>query len=317
VTDDAATIWAARTPISVVIPTRNRPDALSRCLDALAAQTITDELEVIVVDDASLEPSAVAAVVARHPRARLIQGEGEGPASARNAGGRAAHGSFLCFTDDDCEPRRDWAERLVEALDAGADAASGTVLSPGGALSEASETVARAAARVRAGTGSALPFAASGNLACTRSTLEKVPFDEKFPHPAGEDREWSTRVVAAGFVLRFEPAACVVHHQELTLSRFLRQQIRYGEGAYRFRRLGDARLPLEGPGFYLGLVRDGFRQGVGVGALVCLAQAATAVGYFRARAEERRNAIVSAATAGPSASRAHDLRARSGRRPPT
>src|SRR5437660_1529816 len=57
---------------SVVVPTRDRPAPLSACLDALSAQTAVDRLEVIVVDDGSVAAAAeVAAVVARHPRARL------------------------------------------------------------------------------------------------------------------------------------------------------------------------------------------------------------------------------------------------------
>jgi mycofactocin glycosyltransferase len=101
---------AGNTRVSVVVPTRDRPAALDRCLAALSAQTL-DELEVVVVDDGSVASADVAAVVARHPRARLIQQAGRGPAAARNAGARASRGSFLCFTDDDCAADRDWAER--------------------------------------------------------------------------------------------------------------------------------------------------------------------------------------------------------------
>jgi glycosyltransferase involved in cell wall biosynthesis len=41
------------TPIvSVVVATRNRPDLLSQCLEAIATQTLSS-IEVIVVDDGS------------------------------------------------------------------------------------------------------------------------------------------------------------------------------------------------------------------------------------------------------------------------
>jgi glycosyltransferase involved in cell wall biosynthesis len=49
--------------LSVVVPTRDRPTALERCLAALARQT-APSLEVVVVDDAAGDPEAVGAAVA-------------------------------------------------------------------------------------------------------------------------------------------------------------------------------------------------------------------------------------------------------------
>jgi glycosyltransferase involved in cell wall biosynthesis len=60
--------------ISVVVPTRDRPAALGRCLEALSAQTALERLEVVVVDDRSLDASEIAAAVARHPHVRLVRG---------------------------------------------------------------------------------------------------------------------------------------------------------------------------------------------------------------------------------------------------
>jgi glycosyltransferase involved in cell wall biosynthesis len=272
--------------ISVVVPTRNRPLALNRCLDALAAQTVADRLEVIVVDDGSLAEEEVASIIARHRRARLIRRGSGGPAAARNAGALDASGAFLCFTDDDCEPQRDWVENLVNRLHQGADAAAGTTLSRGGVLAAASEITAHAPAAVRPSGGSDLAFAPSNNLACTKAAFEATPFDESYPDAAGEDREWCARLTAAGYVLHAEPKAQIIHHQELTFGRFLRQQARYGRGAFRFRRIGERR-PLEPAGFYKALLRRAFADSFSVGLLVCLAQAATAAGFVHAWAVER------------------------------
>jgi glycosyltransferase involved in cell wall biosynthesis len=268
----------------VVVPTRDRPAALDRCLKALSAQTLDEELEIVVVDDGSLASADVAAVVARHPRARLTAQIGRGPAAARNAGARASEGSYLCFTDDDCAAHRNWAERLVQALEQGADAAAGTTtLTTAGALADAFELIVGAPAAVPPPDGSDLSFAASNNLACTRAAFEGTPFDESYPHAAGEDREWCARLLANGFVLRSAPAAHVLHDQELTLRRFLAHQVRYGRGAYRFRhRSRDWRRPLEPPTFYADLLRRAFAKGVGVGLLVSAAQGATVAGYAAA-----------------------------------
>ena len=273
--------------ISVVVPTRDRPVGLKRCLDALATQTLVARLEAIVVDDGSLAGDEVARIIDRHPRARLIRRSGGGPAAARNAGALDARGVYLCFTDDDCEPHDDWVEQLVNRLQRGADAAAGATLSGGGVLDAASEVTAHAPATARPPDGSDLAFAPSNNLACTKAAFEATPFDESYPDAAGEDREWCARLTAAGYVLRAEPNARVVHHQELTLARFLRQQARYGRGAFRFRRHGGDLRPLDSPtGFYKALLRQAFAESFSVGLLVCVAQAATAGGFVQAWAAE-------------------------------
>jgi len=236
-------------------------------------------MEVIVADDGSLAADEVSNVVASHPCARLIRLGGCGPAAARNAGVQHAQGEVLCFTDDDCEPLPQWAERLHEAINRGADAAAGITVSSGSALAEASEMVARAPAHARGGDSRGLPFAPSNNLAGTRALFESIRFDEAYPTAAGEDRDWCARVTAGGYTIRLEPDARVVHHQELTLGRFMRQQFRYGQGAYRFRRGSGERRPLEARGFYAALLRRAFDESFSVGLLVSAAQLATAAGF--------------------------------------
>jgi glycosyltransferase involved in cell wall biosynthesis len=269
----------SKTSISVVIPTRDRPNALARCLGALAAQTVGDELEILVVDDGSTAESAVSAAVARHSHARLIRRAGVGPAAARNAGARAASGTVVCFTDDDCVPSEDWVEQLLSALRQGADAAGGRTTADGGALAEASELIARAP--VVEVDRHYVSFAPSNNLACWRSVIDAVPFDETFPHAAGEDREWCARLLASRYSLRFVSSARVVHRQELNLVRFLRQQFRYGEGAFRFRERTAESRRLESAHFYIALVRRAFETSLAVGLLVLVAQGATALGFIR------------------------------------
>lgn len=263
----------------MIVPTRDRPAALRSCLEALSAQTVVDAMEVIVADDGSLAADKVSNVVASHPHARLIRLGGCGPAAARNAGVQHAQGGVLCFTDDDCEPLPQWAERLHEAINRGADAAAGITVSSGSALAEASEIVARAPVHARGGDSRGLPFAPSNNLAGTRALFESIRFDEAYPTAAGEDRDWCARVTAGGYTIRLEPDARVVHHQELTLGRFMRQQFRYGQGAYRFRRGSGERRPLEARGFYAALLRRAFDESFSVGLLVSAAQPATAAGF--------------------------------------
>jgi glycosyltransferase involved in cell wall biosynthesis len=270
--------------ISVVVPTRDRLASLAGCLGALAAQD-APALEVVVVDDGSADPTAVAAAVRRWRQARLVRTEARGPAAARNAGAKEARGDVICLTDDDCEPEPAWARVLAAAAEGGA--AAGRTVLPAGANPpvRASQAIANhlLTASLDPVTGLA-GFAPSCNLAITRSAFDRVPFDEGYPHPGGEDRDWSARAAAADLALRYEPRALVVHRQRLDLTSFLRQQFRYGRGAARFRK-GGGRVGrgLARPAFYAGLVRAGFDHGRWSGALVVAAQGAAAAGIAAER----------------------------------
>ncbi len=308
--------------VSVVVPTRDRPDRLAVCLAALGRQT-APTLEIVVVDDASRDAAAVAAVVAAVPGARLVRGEGRGPAAARNAGVAAARAPIVCLTDDDCEPVPGWAAALVARIRSAsmrgvppasmrgvppasmggvppasmggvppastghpvpAAAAAGPTRNgrPGSVCAAAAQAIAShlAEATMDADTGR-MRFAPTSNLACATAVLRAVPFDERYPLAAGEDRDWCARLLAAGYPLLFEPEALVRHHQELTPAGFWRQQVRYGRGGYRFRADHRTLLRPEPAGFYAGLLRRGFAEGPRAGLLVGLAQVATAVGMAR------------------------------------
>ena len=275
--------------ISVVVPTRDRPDRLAVCLAALERQTVAD-LEIVVVDDASRDAAAVAAVVAGAPRARLVRGAGRGPAAARNAGVAAASAPVVCFTDDDCDPVPGWAAALAARIAGGADAAAGPTRNgrPHSVVAAAAQAVATHLAEATVDPAGRMRFAPTSNLACRAEVCAAVPFDESYPLAAGEDRDWCARLVGSGRTLAFTPEALVRHHQELSPAGFWRQQVRYGRGAYRFRAgHGTLRRP-EPPSFYLGLLRRGFRDGVRAGVLVGVAQVATAVGMVQEAAAARR-----------------------------
>ena len=86
--------------VSVVIPTRNRPHLLRRTLDSVLNQS-TDNLEAIVVDDASTDATATE-LAAAHPRVRVLRNpQPSGVSVARNRGIAAARGEWIAFCDDD------------------------------------------------------------------------------------------------------------------------------------------------------------------------------------------------------------------------
>ncbi len=271
----------ARPELSVLVPTRNRPDTLARCLTALARQSIHRVIEIVVVDDGSKDRESVARIVAETPGARLVRQLGAGVAAARNTGVDAARAPLLCLIDDDCDPVVDWAESFRAALLTGADAVAGPTLNgfPGDVLGDATQTIVNYLAAHSSNSRSPIPFAPGSNLAFTAETAGELPFDEGYG-PGGEDRDWCARLARSGRTLAWEPRAIVRHYQELTIASFLVKHVNWGRGAHRFRRTHPDVPLLESPSFYASLIARGFQQGLATGTLVCLAQLATAAGYL-------------------------------------
>jgi len=250
-----------RPRVSVVVPTRDRPPLLRKCVAALEAQTLP--VEIVVVDDV----------------------EGRGPAWARNEGVRRARGEVVCFTDDDCVPSPGWAEALAAPVFSGVgEVGAGPVLVGRGATAadRAWEAIV-AYLQQQAGTpGTASPgFAVTANLAARRELLERLPFDESFPAAAGEDRDWGERAARAGAGAQFNPSAIVLHRSGMGAGDFLRQQYRYGRGGALYRRRSSGR-GLGSPSFYGGLIRRGFGAGLLPGLLVAGAQGAALAGALAA-----------------------------------
>jgi glycosyltransferase involved in cell wall biosynthesis len=88
--------------VSVVIPAFNASDTLQQTLHSVAAQTYR-HLEIIVVDDGSVDHTAVIAQCfgQSDSRVQVIQKPNGGVASARNAGTRASSAEFVAFIDAD------------------------------------------------------------------------------------------------------------------------------------------------------------------------------------------------------------------------
>jgi glycosyltransferase involved in cell wall biosynthesis len=87
--------------ITVVIPTRNRATRLRQALQSVLWQRNV-RLEVIVVDDASIDDTPRMVDDLEESRIRLIRHEQpSGVSAARNDGAREASGAWLGFLDDD------------------------------------------------------------------------------------------------------------------------------------------------------------------------------------------------------------------------
>src|SRR5688500_8820835 len=82
--------------VSVIVPTRNSASHLRDCLASIRGQTHS-EVELIVVDNHSTDETPAIA----HEYAETVLTAGPERSGQRNAGARAAHGSYLFFIDSD------------------------------------------------------------------------------------------------------------------------------------------------------------------------------------------------------------------------
>lgn len=209
------------------------------CLAALAAQTLREPWEVIVVDDGSPEPLEVGQDACGGSFAlRVIRQENAGPSAARNRGAREARGEFLAFTDDDCRPEPAWLETLVRAARARPGALVGGVTVnglPAELFASTSQLIIDLVyEHFDADPGRAY-FLASNNILCLRERfLAMNGFDNTFRRAGAEDRDFCDRWRMAGWPIVWLPAARVEHRHSQTLGRFLDLHFRYGRGAYQY-----------------------------------------------------------------------------------
>jgi GT2 family glycosyltransferase len=253
---------------SVIVPTRDRPECLARCLDSLRRLDYPpDRFEVIVVNDGGTDP--VLRAMTKPASVSLVSTSHVGPAAARNAG--VAHSRFehLAFTDDDCTASPDWLRVLARQI----------VSSPGSPVGGRVVNALESNPYSRASQGlqdflyrwyhedrrGEFPFFTTNNLAVSRAAFDTIGgFDATFPF-ASEDRDWCDRATYAGRELRYAPDAVVNHWHELSFSQFLRQHYRYGRGAVRFHSRRSVRrgkrMRLEHVDFYRGMFTAPFANG--------------------------------------------------------
>jgi glycosyltransferase involved in cell wall biosynthesis len=100
---------------SVILPTYNREESLTRTLNALTRQTLSNaEFEVVAVSDGSTDGTEL--VLSEFSTSKRLvlkwfSQNNAGPSAARNFGVKMARGEILVFVDDDVEPVPHFLER--------------------------------------------------------------------------------------------------------------------------------------------------------------------------------------------------------------
>ena len=118
--DSSQTHNKAKPLVSIIILNYNGKNWLKRCLDSLFSQTLINNIEIIIADNASSDGSDTLSVelIAPWPeRARFVQnGANLGFCEGNNRGADFAKGDYLFFLNNDTWLETDCMERLLAAV---------------------------------------------------------------------------------------------------------------------------------------------------------------------------------------------------------
>jgi GT2 family glycosyltransferase len=237
--------------LTIAICTRNRPDQLRQCVQALQkyvlGQSITSDVEILVVDNASTDERTRA--VAGSLGVRYAYEPKPGLDFARNLALELTASELLAFLDDDVIVDRGWLAGLGEALSEHPDAAAVTGL----VLPYRLETAAQILFERRGGFGlgfekarygpigpdpssSCNPalFGVGANMMFRTGVLRRLGgFDEALdtgpPLAGGGDLDIFYRLIRADHPLIYEPRMLVFHQHRTDLRALRRQYWSWGQ----------------------------------------------------------------------------------------
>jgi mycofactocin system glycosyltransferase len=201
---------AAAVDVTIVVPVRDRADALDRCLAGAAHP-------VIVVDDGSADAAAIAAVCARHGARTLRRDSAGGPGAARNHALRHVTSELVAFLDSDCVAPPGWVEALAGHFGDPRVAAVAPRV-----LDRALDMGGRPAA---VAPGGRVPYVPGAALVVRRAALGPG-FDAALRY--GEDVDLVWRLRDRGWRVRYDPRVTVRHDAPHGM---IARRFRYGTSA--------------------------------------------------------------------------------------
>ncbi len=205
------------TTIGVAITTRDRPEALSRCLESLRVGR-RPPAEVVVADQSSSHASravAAGADCAELP-VRWVDGGSKGLAGGQNAAFRHTTAPVVAVLDDDCVADPGWTEALERefAADPALALVGGRVLPLPGSGDKTFAVASRTSAKRREFHGGSSPWevGSGNNFALRREWFDRIGgCDERLgpgtPGRGGLDMDLFYRVLRGGGRAVYEPGA--------------------------------------------------------------------------------------------------------------
>ncbi|WOR14754.1 glycosyltransferase family 2 protein [Hyphomonas sp. FCG-A18] len=244
----------ARPPITIVIPTFNRPEGLIKAVKSLFTQTLTQQggFDLVIVDNhpEATADDAVTSLREACPdsiRIKAVHEPRPGIANARNAAMAQVTTDLVAFLDDDMCAPADWLERLLEGYRAHPVAVSfGPVLT---ALPETQTRHREYFSNFFARDPGHQTGLIDASYGCGNALIDfsKVPgkapwFDVTMNEMGGEDDRLFDRVRAGQGQFAWIAEAPVDEHplpSRLKLNYTLRRAFSYGQGPVTLARLAD------------------------------------------------------------------------------
>lgn len=224
--------------VSVIVPTRDRTELLARCVDGVLNHTGYAPLELLIVDNGSVEPETadLFARLAADPRVRVLPSPGPFNFSAlNNLAAREAKGEVLVLLNNDisvCDPH--WLDELIaHAVRPNIGAVGAKLYYPDGTLQHAGVVLGvgdvpdKVAGHLYPGAGANhagyqghlalarnVSAVTAACLAIRKSVWDEVGgMDEAGLAVAFNDVDLCLKVRAAGYDIVWTPHAELVHHE--------------------------------------------------------------------------------------------------------
>ena len=246
--------WDERGPMealpiaTVAVCTRDRPEDLQRCLEAL--MLLPDDGQEYLVIDNCPATDATEELVKNYPKVRYVREDVPGSSAARNRALREAKHEFVAFTDDDAVPDPNWLRSLLGNFsDRRVMCVTGLIM-PLELETEAQEWFERYSPHGRGFERRIFdgahcnplivsPVGVSASMALRKSSIESIGlFDEALgagtPTVGGEDCELFARILRSGYCIVYEPRALSWHRHRRTWEELQKTLHGYGIGVYAF-----------------------------------------------------------------------------------
>jgi glycosyltransferase involved in cell wall biosynthesis len=182
---------------SIIIPARDATATIGQTIESVLIETHGVDVEVIIVNDGL--DNATAKLAERYP-VKVISGNGNGIAAARNIGVKSSQGEILIFLDADCRVRPGWLHTHLKAHEKYGDmlAAGGSVcIEPHASFWARCDHYCSWYNIHPYQNEHWVPNQPGANLSISRKTLGRVgPFEEDLPSSGvHEDIEWQKRLL--------------------------------------------------------------------------------------------------------------------------
>lgn len=217
---------------SIIIPVYNNLEYTKKCLLALRKNTNLDQIEIIIVNNASTDSTkgyldSLDFINVTHNNIN------RNFAGANNQGAKAAKGEILIFLNNDTEVHENWLEPLIR--DIGEDSKIGAIgtklLFPDGTIQHAGVVISPDKTprhiyyqanpdELWVNKKREFQVVTAACIAIPKKVFNEVGgFDEKFVNGL-EDVDLCLKIKKAGYKVIYEPKSVITHHESVSPGRF-------------------------------------------------------------------------------------------------